>query len=103
MEVEEKIAVALHPPRCPKCNEELTHLVNICDNWMEYKFRLRDDGWGDYDLEKSEAGNHSEYGCPACRTTLFDNEDEAMAFLKGEEEPNFGGIWRTRRLHRRYP
>ncbi len=32
MEVEEKIAEALHPPRCPKCGEELWKLIDHLNN-----------------------------------------------------------------------
>jgi hypothetical protein len=65
-------------PKCPKCNEEIDHLhlyerfEKKYDYGVESKFFIADVDPDDIEFE-----------CPECNEALFDNEDDADAFLKG--------------------
>ncbi|MEM2352405.1 MAG: hypothetical protein QXT26_08375 [Thermoproteota archaeon] len=80
-----KIARALHPPRCPECGKELDCLINVCNVWNVYYFRVNDEGEVDYELKDSQPGVCHTYECPYCHKILFEGEEDATKFLKGED------------------
>lgn len=80
-----KIARALKPPRCPRCGKELTYLINVCEEFHVYYFEVDEEGEVDYRDKDSWPGDTSEYGCPFCFEVLFTSEEEAKAFLLGED------------------
>jgi predicted RNA-binding Zn-ribbon protein involved in translation (DUF1610 family) len=64
-------------PKCPKCGEEIDHLINYCKSWEKFYF----DG-EDYNYIDTISTDENEYACPECDETLFYNEEEAIEFLK---------------------
>jgi predicted RNA-binding Zn-ribbon protein involved in translation (DUF1610 family) len=66
-------------PKCPKCGEEIDHLINYCRGWEMFAF----DG-EEYEYIDSFGVDESEYACPECDETLFTDEEEASKFLKRE-------------------
>ena len=74
--------------KCPKCGKEIDTLKNICTNIThEYTFYIASNGEADYKYERDLSEySESEYWCPECDAFLFDNEEEAERFLKGEVE-----------------
>lgn len=72
-------------PKCPKCKKEIKTLRNIVTGTMEYELRVDKDGDCEYakmDFESDSGDN--DFTCPLCRKILFNNEEDALEFLKGE-------------------
>jgi hypothetical protein len=69
-------------PRCPECGEEITYLINVCEEIVESIFELDSLGEADYDHVDSWLGEMNEYRCPICYEVLFNSEEEAVEFLK---------------------
>jgi len=75
--------------KCPKCGEEINLLENRTKTEKGYYFRL--DGKGHPDWIDMELGNSYDplfplreiYMCPKCKEILFEDNDEAIKFLKG--------------------
>ena len=68
--------------KCPKCGEEIDHLIN----WVSGEKRFRFDGT-DYEFDEfvDDSGTN-DYECPECNETLTTNEDDARKILgKGED------------------
>ena len=84
MDIAERVANALKPPVCPKCGSTIDYLINVCEEWAVYRFWINGDGEAEYEHTDTFPGDVSEFECPKCHETLFDDEDEAEAFLKGE-------------------
>ena len=84
--MEERVANALKPPKCPSCGAEVSALIFSGLEWVSATLTLDDYGnpqytsWDSHDF----AENESEYSCPKCYTKLFDNEEDAVKFLRGE-------------------
>ncbi len=97
MELEQKIAVALHPPRCPQCGVELDHLDYFA--YAPVKSQLSIDEKGNPDWEAMEILDATcwpgsiEYQCPECGIELFRSDDSAIKYLKGEYEGPWGEEW----------
>ena len=73
--------------KCPECGEEIGVLKNICTNiTQEFTFYIAK-GEVEYKYEDTPSeGGDSEFYCPKCNAFLFDNEEDAERFLKGEVE-----------------
>lgn len=67
-------------PKCPKCNEDIDHLIYVTH--IEEIASLDEDG----DLEHIEQDREEgKYLCPNCRERLDSDLDfDAEQFLKGE-------------------
>ena len=72
--------------KCPKCNREINTLQNIVTGTMEYELKIDKDGDREYAEMKFEADDDgaNDFSCPKCFDILFNNEENAIAFLKGE-------------------
>ncbi|MCD6593469.1 hypothetical protein J7L00_05245 [Candidatus Bathyarchaeota archaeon] len=78
-------------PVCPYCEKEINYL-EFEEDFSYLKIRCifvinengepdyRDEAWVDCKLDDVA------YRCPRCGEKLFDNQCEAVAFLKGEAE-----------------
>ena len=70
--------------KCPKCNAEISHLVN----WQGGENRYTFDG-KDYEFDEFVFGDSvNDYECPECSEVLFTSEDEAREFLEKNEKTN---------------
>ena len=70
-------------PKCPKCGKEINKLYNI--QLGEMCWEMDEDG--EYENRVDLFVQHDEtnfWECPECNERLFDNEEEAINFLKGE-------------------
>ena len=71
--------------KCPKCDREISSLQNIVTGTMDYEFKIDDAGDEEYTRMEFEAnGNENDFVCPLCWEVLFNNEEDAIAFLKGD-------------------
>jgi len=71
--------------KCPKCDREISTLRNI-EAVVEYKVGL--DAQGDMEYRQKESDDfYADIGdafrCPECDEVLFNDEDDAIKFLKG--------------------
>ena len=79
--------------KCPECNKWLTSLDNITTGNVTYYLSIDKDGDINYsqDIHSfNPDGIVNEYWCPECNEMLFQDEEEAINFLKGkikEEKP----------------
>ncbi len=69
-------------PQCPKCDEEVDHLVNRVAEIHYYDLRVEGDRHV-YEEQDWEPIGQGDYRCPECQDVLFNTEDDALAFLKG--------------------
>jgi len=84
LEVEEEIAKALHPPRCPKCGEGIDCLDYTGLEAVGATYTLTE--FINWDME-GVVGSE-EFNCPECNSLLFKDEVDARKFLMGlDEEP----------------
>ena len=78
-------------PVCPRCGKEIHFLKNyVYDCVNEYDF----DGEG-YHFVDCVEGKAEEYCCPYCGAVLFDNEEDARKFLKGDLETQLKAMGKT--------
>ncbi len=73
--------------RCPKCGEEISYLRNYVPAIMVYTLTLDRSGNRSYypgDTIPDDSGDDGTYECPECNAKLAYNEDDALAFLRGE-------------------
>ena len=71
--------------KCLKCREEITTLSYSGIATVFQRFDLSN-GYPNYETESMEFGSEdNEFTCPVCCGLLFDNDEEATKFLKGEE------------------
>ena len=76
-------------PKCPKCNKEIDELRNIASGSMAYDYYIMPDGELHIEQESNgfvDDGNVNEWWCPECEEVLFTSEEEAVKFLKNEDE-----------------
>jgi len=70
----------LKMPKCPKCGEEISTLINYSKATIRYIFD------GDrYEEDKIIPSNENDanlFACPECDSILFTTEDEAKEFLQ---------------------
>jgi hypothetical protein len=76
-------------PECPKCNEEIDHLVNYSHGWNRYIFS--DDGGYSHRDFIFDDSKDDEFNCPHCGSILFVDEKIALEFL-------WGGATQNRRM-----
>jgi len=87
MEVEEKIAVALHPPKCPKCGKEIHTLKYAAYELVASLLEVNIEGkpsWSVMEILGFTKDGSIEYRCPACNAVLFHDDDSAISYLKGD-------------------
>lgn len=68
---------------CPKCGEPVDHLRNYSSATIVYDVSL-DGDYLQYDQDDVISGEDGDYDCPSCGIELAYNEEEALAFMKGE-------------------
>lgn len=66
-------------PACPKCYTEIDHLYLYERYEKKYDYRV-DSKFFMADVDPDSI----EFECPECNEALFDDEDDAVIFLKGE-------------------
>lgn len=72
-------------PKCPKCKEEICTLAFSGSAIVFQTFSL-DGEYPEYETESTEFNGEEEYFCPICDALLFTKEEEAIKFLKNEDE-----------------
>jgi DNA-directed RNA polymerase subunit RPC12/RpoP len=75
-------------PKCPKCGKEIDFLENYQYPTVDYyHFYLDSEGNPQYEYMDgfSSKDDEGDYYCPECGEKLFDNEEDAIKFLKGGE------------------
>jgi hypothetical protein len=73
--------------QCPKCKSEIDSLNNVQSGTMAYDLSILDDGEIHYESGDFEADdNVNEFWCPLCNAVLFNNEEQAVSFLKNKKE-----------------
>jgi len=72
---------------CPECGEKIDHLILYETHQQRKKFYVTDKGLPDIWVFDKQVylDDEDEYECPACREMLFQVEEDAVRFLKGEE------------------
>lgn len=72
--------------RCPKCGKEISHLRNFHPAEIEFIAELGKDGGLDYYQRETipDDSTEGDFECPECNVVLAHNEEDAIAFLKGE-------------------
>ena len=73
-------------PNCPKCDADIKHLKDYAFGaTIVYIFSVSEEGRAHYSFKRDIIeGTKDEFECPECTAVLFKNEEEALAFLKGE-------------------
>lgn len=71
--------------KCPKCGEEIEELKTYEE--MNSYLRISDSGEADYTTDGYLEKEEYNYECPECHEVLFDNEQDAIDFLKGKLQP----------------
>jgi len=70
--------------KCPECGKEIDGLLLYTTEYNTY-WAYIEDGEIRFDTEDSSVGDE-EFVYPECHATLFYDEEEAEAFLKGERK-----------------
>jgi DNA-directed RNA polymerase subunit RPC12/RpoP len=74
-------------PRCPECGKEISYLlVERVEGGMA---ELDEEGELEYEWADDYYGDEAvglRYICPECGKVLFEDEYDAEAFLRGEDE-----------------
>ena len=72
--------------RCPKCGKEIDYLKNYQPATMVYTLTLDRSGNRSYYPGDTFPNNDDDgtYECPECNAELAYNEEDALAFLRGE-------------------
>lgn len=73
--------------KCPKCGREIDTLQNFQAGTMEYELKIDKDDDEEYtkmDFEPEGNDSDNDFMCPRCYEVLFNNEEDAIAFLKGD-------------------
>ena len=75
-------------PKCPKCGKEIDHLVYQSYELVTATALLTPADIIDYISWESHGITRDppEYKCPECGAVLFNKEEDAEAFLKGEDK-----------------
>jgi endogenous inhibitor of DNA gyrase (YacG/DUF329 family) len=75
-------------PKCPKCGEKIDWLYEYDEAEVRFKLYVDSEGdpvWSDREFIDA-TGDLIEYACPECNQVVCDYEEEALAFLRGEEQ-----------------
>ena len=74
-------------PKCPKCGEQITHVIEKCKAVISYRVTIRK-GNTNYEWDGcEEAENNLGFGCPKCKEFLFKSDADAKMFLKEGKLP----------------
>ena len=69
-------------PKCPKCDSEINHLKSYVGIKRIWRLSVAPDGVPEYlDIGVTDPDGEGSFECPECCEELFDNEDQAIAFL----------------------
>jgi len=70
-------------PKCPKCGEEIDYLIGYY-RYESSNFLHMIDGEPERTFrdEATYLEGEDEYECPLCEKVLFDNEEDALEFLR---------------------
>ena len=71
--------------KCPECGEEIDHL-DVVEAW-EKVYVLRPNGETELISEAPSEFLSPQFRCPECEAILTDDEDEALALLRGTAPP----------------
>jgi len=89
-------------PFCPKCGEEVTSLVHVFQPYyvvLSEEVEIGENGRirrGSLEIEDIGGEYEVEYfACPLCGAELFDDWDDAKAFLKGDLEAHVKSLGRV--------
>jgi len=76
-------------PKCPKCGAEIDYLHEFDKVEEKFRFSIDDNGLPDYAHLNyiAESEEVIDFECPECDALLFEDEEKATAFLKGEPIP----------------
>ena len=69
---------------CPKCKKEITYLTSTTPGILLHYLSIDTQGDVQFEVGEFESGDAVVYDCPECGEVLFTNEEEVIAFLKGE-------------------
>ena len=71
--------------KCPQCKDNITHLIHSARIVAIWQFSLDDNGNADYSTSElmDEPGENQQWECPECSAVLFENEKDAVIFLRG--------------------
>ena len=70
--------------RCPKCGTEVSYLHHYQDATLFHAFDVDESGEARYKYKDTIGCEVMTYECPNCGVELANNEEDALAFLKGE-------------------
>ena len=75
-------------PKCPECGKEIDQLIYRAYELVTARALLTPAKIMDYINWESHGITREapEYRCPECDAVLFDNEEDAEAFLRGESK-----------------
>ena len=75
-------------PKCPKCNEEIEHLVSFLKGEQKDYFKADENAEPEYEWKDFITDYENiDFECPECKDVLFTNEEEALKFLiKGTQK-----------------
>ena len=66
--------------KCPKCKEKIKYL----EGYAEQRWIVELDKRGELKYKEiGEIDTPDTFECPICNEEIFDNEEEAVKFLKG--------------------
>ena len=69
---------------CPKCKRGINYLTSITTGTLVQYLSLDTQGDAQFESGEFESNEIIKYCCPDCEEVLFTNEEEVIAFLKGE-------------------
>lgn len=70
--------------RCPKCGSEIKYLEATILVYENYRFRVDENGYADYDFRGSIDEGTMKFYCPHCGELLAESEEEAKKLLLGK-------------------
>lgn len=65
--------------KCPKCKTNIDYL----HQYIETRFNFELDAEGNPFTLQAQPTEAEDYECPECHEALFDNQEDAIEFLKG--------------------
>ena len=69
--------------KCPKCGNEIDHLINWVRQDVGYYFSVDSEGNEENRfMDESCYIDDGEYECPKCQAVLFEDTELALEFLK---------------------
>ena len=69
--------------KCPKCGNEIDHLMNWVKKEVEYCFSVDEEGNEENEFtDDAYSLDDGDYECPECQEVLFTDRILALEFLK---------------------